>query len=317
MKAIVIYEPGGPEKLIYTDWPTPTVRPGWSLVQVKGFGINHSEVFTRQGLSPTVTFPRILGIECVGVVAETTDPDRLPVGRKVVSIMGEMGRAFDGGYAENALLPNSQIYPVDTALDWVTLAALPETFYTAYGSFLNLRIEEQDRILVRGGTSGVGVAFLRLVKGKYPHAFVAGTTRSMKKAGLLKQAGYDDAVLETDGKLQTEERYTKVLELIGPATLQDTFAHTAEGGIVCSSGQLGHQWTIEGMDPIFDLPANGYLTSFYSGNVDGAKLQAMLDYVEKYRVDAAPARVFTLEQVPEAHAWLESGESLGKAVVVM
>ena len=85
MKAIVIYEPGGPEKLIYTDWPTPEVRPGWSLVQVKGFGMNHSEVFTRQGLSPTVTFPRVLGIECVGVVAETTDPGRLPVGRKAAS----------------------------------------------------------------------------------------------------------------------------------------------------------------------------------------------------------------------------------------
>ena len=317
MKANVIYEPGGPEKLIYTDWPTPTVRPGWSLVQVKGFGMNHSEVFTRQGLSPTVTFPRVLGIECVGVVAETTDPGRLPVGRKVLSIMGEMGRAFDGGYAEYALLPNSQIYPVDTDLDWTTLAALPETFYTAYGSFLNLRIGETDKVLVRGGASGVGVAFLRLVKGKYPGVSVTGSTRSTKKAGLLKQAGYEDVILEADGKLRTEERFAKVLELIGPATLTDTFAHTAEGGIVCSTGQLGNQWTIEGMDPIFDLPPNGYLTSFYSGNVDGAKLQAMLDYVEKYRVDAAPARVFSLDQVPEAHAWLESGESLGKAVVVL
>ena len=317
MKAIVIYEPGGPEKLICTDRPTPEVRPGWSLVKVKGFGVNHSEVFTRQGLSPSVRFPRVLGIECVGVISDTADPDRLPVGQKVISIMGEMGRAFDGGYAEYALLPNDQICPVDTDLDWTTLAALPETYYTAFGSFLNLRIGEGDKVLVRGGTSGVGVAFLRLVKGKFPGVSVTGTTRSAKKAGLLKQAGYDDVILETDGKLQTEERYTKVLELIGPATLMDTFAHTAEGGIVCSTGQLGHQWTIEGMDPIMDLPANGYLTSFYSGNVDGTKLQAMLDYVEKYRVDAAPARVFSLEQVPEAHAWLESGESLGKAVVLI
>ena len=317
MKAVVIYEPGGPEKLIYTDWPTPEVLHGWSLVQVKGFGVNHSEVFTRQGLSPSVTFPRVLGIECVGVIAETTDPERLPVGRKVISIMGEMGRAFDGGYAEYALLPNAQIYPVDTDLDWTTLAALPETWYTAYGSLLNLRIEERDRILVRGGTSGVGVAFLRLVKGKYPRISVTGTTRSAEKAGLLQQAGYDAVVLESGGRLQTEERYTKVLELIGPATLSDTFAHTAGGGIVCSTGQLGHQWTIEGMDPIMDLPVNGYLTSFYSGNVDGAKLQAMLDYVAKYRVDAAPARVFSLEQVPQAHAYLAGAESFGKAVVLV
>ena len=316
MKAIVIYEPGGPEKLLYTDRPVPEVRPGWSLVRVRGFGVNHSEVFTRQGLSPSVTFPRILGIECVGEIARTTDPDRLPLGQKVVSIMGEMGRAFDGGYAQFALLPNAQLYPVDTELPWPVLAALPETYYTAYGSFLNLRIGERDNVLVRGGTSGVGVAFLRLVKGKYPGVPVAGTTRSAKKAALLRQAGYDDVILETDGKLQTERRFDKVLELIGPAALADTFAHTAEGGIVCSTGQLGNQWTIQDMDPIMDLPANGYLTSFYSGNVDGRKLQAMLDYVARYRVNPGPERVFSLEETPLAHAWLESGESLGKAVVL-
>ena len=60
MKAVVIHEAGGPEKLIYEEVPTPTIKPGWSLVKIKGFGINHSEIFTRKGLSPTVKFPRIL-----------------------------------------------------------------------------------------------------------------------------------------------------------------------------------------------------------------------------------------------------------------
>ena len=174
MKAIVIYEPGGAEKLIYQDVPTPKVKPGWSLVQVKGFGINHSEIFTRKGLSPSVTFPRILGIECVGVIADTTDPERLPVGQKVISIMGEIGRAFDGGYAEYALLPNAQICPVETKLDWATLAALPETYYTAYGSLLNLRIRETHRVLVRGATSCVGIAFLRLLKARWPDNWAGG-----------------------------------------------------------------------------------------------------------------------------------------------
>ena len=140
MKAIVIYEAGGPEKLIYTDVPTPKVKPGWSLVRVMGRGVNHSEIFTRDGQSPSVKFPRILGIECVGVIAGSTDPERLPEGCKVISIMGEMGRAFDGGYAEYALLPNDQIYPVDTDLPWEILAAVPETYYTAFGSMKNLRI---------------------------------------------------------------------------------------------------------------------------------------------------------------------------------
>lgn len=130
MKAIVVSQPGGPEVLQYMDVPTPTVKPGWSLVKIKGFGINHSEIFTRQGLSPSVHFPRILGIECVGVIEQTTDPKRLPVGQKVISIMGEMGRAFDGAYAQYTLLPNQQIYPVTTDLDWATLATLPERLIT-------------------------------------------------------------------------------------------------------------------------------------------------------------------------------------------
>ena len=127
MKAIVIYEPGGPEKLIYTEVPRPKIKPGWSLVKVMGCGINHSEIFTRQGLSPTVIFPRIPGIECVGIIEETSDRDRLPTGQKVVSIMGEMGREFDGGYAEYTLLPNEQIYPIVSDLPWDILPCRCQT----------------------------------------------------------------------------------------------------------------------------------------------------------------------------------------------
>lgn len=142
MKAVVVYEAGGPEKLIYTEVSTPKIKPGWSLVQVKGFGVNHSEIFTRQGLSPSVQFPRILGIEAVGIIAETTSPIKLPLGQTVISFMGEMGRSFDGGYAEYVLLPNDQIYPVQTTLSWEELAAVPETYYTAYGSFERLKIKK-------------------------------------------------------------------------------------------------------------------------------------------------------------------------------
>ena len=334
MKAIVIHQPGGPEKLCYEEVPTPSVREGGSLVRVRGFGINHSEIFTRKGLSPSVSFPRILGIECVGEIAETTDHARLPVGQKVISIMGEMGRAFDGGYAEYALLPNEQICPVQTDLSWKTLAALPETYYIAYGSLLNLRIADfmdtskdpvddnvkdsvPPRILVRGATSGVGVAFLRLLKGRWPDLAVAGTTRSMKKERQLLEAGFGQVILDAEGVLQTDRQFDRVLELIGPATLRDTFSHVAEGGIVCSTGQLGGQWYLNDFDPIMELPANGYLTSFYSGNVDPARLQSLLDYVQKYGIDPAPERVFSLPQVPEAHAYLESAHSFGKVIVVI
>lgn len=116
MKAAVIYEAGGPQQLKIRQVLVPSVKEGWSLIKIKGFGLNYSEIFTRKGLSPTVSFPRILGIECTGTIAESTDPFRLPTGTKVISFMGEMGRAFDGSYAEYTLLPNQQIYPVSSNL---------------------------------------------------------------------------------------------------------------------------------------------------------------------------------------------------------
>lgn len=316
MKAVVVKHAGGPEVLEYTDVPTPTVKPGWSLVKVKKFVINHSEVFTRQGLSPSVHFPRILGIECVGIIADSTDLDRLPVGQKVISIMGEMGRDFDGSYAEYTLLSNKQIYPVNTDLDWATLATLPETYYTAFGSLLNLKIASTDNVLVRGGSSGVGVAFTKLIKAHYPQIKVTGTTRRSDKADALMEQGYDQVILDQDGHLQTEEKFDKVLELIGPATIKDTFKHVSEGGIVCSTGQLGNQWYLKEFDPIMDLAPNAYLTSFYSGNVNQEKLDRMLSFVARYKVPVHPEKIFSLKEVAKAHEYLASHHSLGKVIVL-
>lgn len=316
MKAIIIYEAGGPEKLIYTDVPTPETKPGWSLVRVIGRGVNHSEIFTRDGQSPSVSFPRILGIECVGVIAESTDPVRLPVGCKVISVMGEMGRAFDGGYAEYALLPNEQIYPVSTDLPWDILAAVPETYYTAFGSMKNLKLRGGERILVRGGTSGVGIAFLRLVKAGFPDAIVTGTTRNLNKRQQLLDAGFDAVIADTNNELQTEERYDRILDLIGPAALRDTFAHTASEGIVCVTGLLGGKWTLDEFDPLEDMPVDGYLTSFHSGNVNEVKMQEMLDYVKVHSVDVKPEKVFRLSEMREAHEYLGSSRSFGKVVVM-
>ena len=315
MKAVKIYQAGGPEQLIYQDVPTPDIKEGWSLVKIKGFGINHSEIFTREGKSPSVQFPRILGIECVGEVAQSSTP-ALAVGQKVVSIMGEMGRAFYGSYAEYVLLPNEQIYPVHTDLDWTTLAAIPEAYYTAFGSLRQLRIAPQDRVLVRGAGSGVGVAFAQLLKARFPHIVLHGSTRNPAKATRLQAVGFDEVITEADGKLQTDQSYDKILELVGPATLRDSFSHINEHGIVCNTGQLGNVWYVNDFDPIIELKNNSYLTAFYSGNVSQAKLDAMFDYIRQFNVKILIERVFTLEQVPEAHRFLQSADGFGKVVVV-
>ena len=250
----------------------------------------------------------------MGLVEDTNRPD-LQIGQQVISIMGEIGRAFDGGYAEYVLLPDEQVYPVRTELALESLIALPETYYTAFGSYLNLKIEEGDRVLVRAATSGVGIAFAKLLKGQFPNVYLAGSSRSLSKEKQLKEAGFNQVILDKDGVLQTEEQFDKVLDLVGPSAILDTFARTADSGIICSCGLLGGQWTIPDFDPIEMLYRNLNLTTFASGNVSQDKLQALVDFVERYQIDVRPEKVFSIEQIQDAHAYLESSQSFGKVIV--
>jgi NADPH:quinone reductase-like Zn-dependent oxidoreductase len=99
MKAAVLYRAGGPEVLKLESRPVPAPKHGEVLIRVKAFGLNRSELFTRQGYSPTVKFPRILGIEAAGLVEDAPDGE-FEKGEIVATAMGGMGRQFDGGYAE-------------------------------------------------------------------------------------------------------------------------------------------------------------------------------------------------------------------------
>lgn len=316
MKAIVIEEAGGPETLKLKELPTPKVKPGWSLVRVKGFGINHSEIYTRKGESPTVKFPRILGIECVGEVADTTDAQRLPVGQKVASIMGGMGREFDGGYAEYALLPNEQIYPVNTNLSWAELAAIPETYFTACGSLKNAHIEAAKSLLVRGATSGVGSAAIKLTKAMNPSAKIFGSTRHEEKFDKLKAIGCDEPVLDKDGQVQTDEHFDTIVELVGPATLNDSLSHLNQFGYCCMTGGLGDQWTVPNFSA-FVIPNGACLTVFESGRASSDDaFNDMLNIIEAHHIDVKPTKTFDLAHTGDAQAALEASDSFGKMVVL-
>lgn len=313
MKAAMIYEAGGPEQLKVEMVKQPEVKAGWSLVKVMGFGINHPEIFTRKGESPSVKFPRILGIECVGVVEESTSPN-LKNGQKVVSFMGEMGRAYDGGYAQYCLLPNDNIFPIKSNLSWPEIAAIPETYYTAYMSLKNLRINENDKVLVRGATSGVGYAFLKLLRGRYPNINCVGTSRSENKRALLEKVGFDEVIIDQDNVLQTDESFDRILDLIGPAAILDTFKHINKQGIICITGLLGNKWSFD-FEPLEELPNSTYLTIADSSDRNQTDVSDLFSYIEKYHVNVKPEKIFSLDDIQEAHRYLESSNSFGKVVV--
>src|ERR1700675_2875431 len=158
MKAAVIHEAGGPEVFKIASLAIPKPKNGEVLIRVKAFGLNRSELFTRQGHSPGVKLPRVLGIEAAGLVEEAPGGE-FRKGDVVLTARGGMGRQFDGGYAEYTCVSATQVQVVKTGLPWETLGAIPEMLQTALGSlFKSLRLEKSERLLIRGGTTSVGLA---------------------------------------------------------------------------------------------------------------------------------------------------------------
>ena len=158
MKAAVIHEAGGPDVLKLESRPVPTPQPGEVLIRVKAFGLNRSELFTRQGLSPDVKFPRILGIEAAGVV-EAAPGTKFAKGDIVATVMGGMGRMFDGSYAEYTCVPAGQVQRIKTQLPWETLGARDLT-HLARGK----KVVYADRVSGPQFASSLGSVFGYLVR---------------------------------------------------------------------------------------------------------------------------------------------------------
>ncbi len=198
MKAAVTTKAGEPSVIEIQEVPIPEVKSGWVLIKVRSFGLNRSELFTRQGKSPNVKFPRIQGIECVGIVEE--DPSgTFKKGQQVAAIMGGMGRFFDGGYSEYSLVPFEIVFPFESSLPWTTLGAIPEMFQTVSGSLNQaLELSEGETLLIRGGTSSIGMLACQLAKTL--GATVISTTRNPSKEQSLKENG-SDHVLMDDGSV--------------------------------------------------------------------------------------------------------------------
>jgi NADPH:quinone reductase-like Zn-dependent oxidoreductase len=308
MRAAVVHVPGGPDVLRVEEIPVPEPRPGWVLVRVRAFGLNRSELGTRAGESgAAVQFPRVLGIECVGEVVET--------GQTIVAAMGGMGREFDGGYAEYALLPATHVIPVETSLAWPQLGAIPESFGTAWGSLDLLELEPGQSLLVRGGSSSVGMAAITIAKDR--GLTVIATTRQESKRPALEAAGADQVVLD-DGEVGTRVRDVDGLfELVGPRTIFDSLKAVGRGGRACISGFLEHDWNV---DPAraeaerLGIPLSGFQSGAINADSFGGIFQDIVRRVEDGRYRDILDRAFPLAEIADAHRYMEENRAAGKVV---
>ena len=322
MRAVVLTEPGPVGNLVLKEIPVPDPPPGWVRIAVRAFGLNRSELHTRLGLAEGVTFPRVLGIEAVGVVDVASGTD-LQVGQQVATLMGGMGRTFDGGYAEFTVVPRRQVIPFRSTLPWNILGAVPETLQTAYGSLtIGLDLQRGQSLLIRGGTSSVGLAAAAIAKDL--GATVLSTTRQPDRAGALEAHGVDHVLVDTGQVVPTvrdlfPDGVDAALELVGTPTLPDTLASTRIHGTVCFTGMLSNQWIVPNFYPIAYLPRGVRLTAYGggSGDLPAEVLQRYLDRLAVGDVSLGPVHVYALERIRQAHTDMEQNRTFGKMVVTI
>jgi len=323
MQAMVIDQFGGPEQLVLRDIPTPVPQEGEVLIKVRAFGINRAETQMRAGT--WFEAAPVSGIECVGQV-EYDPGGSLVRGQTVAAIMGGMGRTRNGSYAEYTCVPSSFVFPLQTDLDWAALAAIPESYATAwYCLFDNLRIRAGQVLFVRGGTSALGQAAINVAR--HEGLTVLTSTRSESKAARLSELGATRVLIE-NGKLSSavREEYPDgidgVLDLLGDTTMLDSLRMVRKDGYVCMAGFLGGHTPVA-FEWVTSLPFGVHLNAFASFAF-GTKefppsdipMQQIVDRVADGTYKAKPAKVFPFEQIADAHRLMESNGANGKIVVV-
>ena len=323
MRAILRTGFGGPEVLEIREIPEPEPKAGHAVIEVKAFGINHAEMHMRKGEWAEIA--DVSGIECVGLI-KSCPGGEFAIGTKVAALMGGLGRTINGSYAEYTRAPVWNVAAIESNLSWADLAAIPETYATAWTClFRNLEIVRGQTLVIRGATSSFGQAAVNMAVNA--GARVIATTRNRERFGLLEGFGVERVEVEgpeLSKRIAETKRLDAVLDLVGNSTILDSLAMLRRGGRACLAGWLGGLAPIADFNPLLQMASGVYLTffgSFVFGTpgfpLSDVPLQAIAGDVAAGRYKAKPSRVFRFEDIREAHRVMDANQANGKIVVVV
>jgi NADPH:quinone reductase-like Zn-dependent oxidoreductase len=319
---------GGPEVLKIVEEEVGEPGKGEVRIRVKAIGLNRAEVMFRLGrYLEAPVLPSKLGYEAAGVVeAVGPDVDKKWVGKKVSTVPAFLMTQY-GVYGEVAIVPISAVAVYPEKLTAEEGTSIWMQYLTAYGALMNLgRIGKDDFVVITAASSSVGIAAIEMVKAE--GATSIATTRTSKKKPVLKEVGAahviatDEEDLVARVKVITGGKGARVIfDPIGGKGVELLAQAAADHGTIYEYGALAPEPT---PFPLFaalskGLTVRGYTLRevFADANLKAKAEKYVFDRLEagdfKPRID----RVFPLEQIVEAHRYMESNEQIGKIVVTV
>ncbi len=317
MRAIVIDKPGGPEVLDWREVPDPRPEPGEVLVEVTASAVNRADILQRRGLyNPPPGASPYPGLECSGVVAEVgSDVEGFRPGDRVCALLA------GGGYAEKVAVPWQQLMRVPDGVDPVEAAGLPEVACTVWSNvFMTARLRRGETLLVHGGASGIGTMAVQLAKAFGSRVVV--TAGSAEKISYCLGLGADEGIDYRDGDFSEKVQADVILDIIGGPYLPKNVRALKTGGRLVVIGMQGGSKGELDLGALLAKRASVHGTTLRARPIDekGVIVRGVVENVWPL-VDAGVIRPVIHARVPmsdaaEAHRILESGEHIGKILLV-
>jgi NADPH:quinone reductase-like Zn-dependent oxidoreductase len=318
MKAIRIWEDGGPEVLRYEDAPDPEPRPGEVLVRLRAASLNHLDLWIRKGL-PSVPKPRILGADGAGLREDTGERVVINPGIEHGEKITVVGEHMDGTHAELVAVPETNVYPLPDEISFEEAAAFPLVFETAYRLLVTkAQLQEGEWVLLWGIGSGVATAGLAIVKALGARALV--TSSSDEKLERARELGADAAVNHATGDVRgavgeaTDGKGVEVvLEHVGEATWQTSLQAARAGGRIAVCGATS------GPNPPAALHRIWWKQLTIYGSTMGTRedFEGAYDLVKTGRAKPVVDSVFPLAEAQAAHERMEAAQQFGKIVLTI